>query len=433
MSLLCTACIAVAVLPVPAARAAQRSVTFSFTGAEQTFVVPPDVRLVTVEAWGAQGGNENSGGPSGGYGGYAASSLIVTPGEVLTAVVGGQGQGAATATNPAGGWPDGGNGGALNPAYDGNASGAGGGGSSRVHRSGETLVQAGGGGGSGGWGFDAATGGAGGSGGGAAGADGATGAPAGGSHPGLGGGGATLVANGQGGTAGGNTASDGQSGVGNVGGAGGRTGRYWSGGGGGGGGGWLGGGGGGGGGHTEPAGAPGWSGAGGGGGGGSGFVSGTNTAVAQGQRSGHGQVTITWTPVIPPQPLPPCSSSATRVDTVSGSGAGYSFTVDVHHTPTAVEVCTNVKNPAGGTVFEEDVVVPTNIDPSHLIPTLPTVDPDAPPGDQAGSPCVVEHAAGGTTNARAYVRTSDPAANEPVVCFGVRGGGTERHVRVTVH
>lgn len=63
--------------------------TYSFTGAQQTFVVPPCVTEITITAEGAQGGNAAIGG-TGGLGGTATGVLSVTPGQTLYIYVGGQ-------------------------------------------------------------------------------------------------------------------------------------------------------------------------------------------------------------------------------------------------------------------------------------------------------------------------------------------------------
>src|SRR5262249_45247531 len=71
--------------------------TFTYTGGEQTFTVPPGVFSVHVVAIGAAGGNAspNSGGtPPGGAGGAGAKvsgGLTVMPGEFLYVEVGGRG------------------------------------------------------------------------------------------------------------------------------------------------------------------------------------------------------------------------------------------------------------------------------------------------------------------------------------------------------
>ncbi len=69
--------------------ASQTTITFSYTGAMQTWVVPSGVNSVVIKASGAQGGNAAVGG-TGGAGGYAEGTLAVTPGQVLNIFVGGQ-------------------------------------------------------------------------------------------------------------------------------------------------------------------------------------------------------------------------------------------------------------------------------------------------------------------------------------------------------
>ena len=67
--------------------------TFSFTGSDQTYVVPAGATSITIALWGAGGGagTRNSGGAAGGAGGGAGSvqgTFSVTPGETLTIRVG---------------------------------------------------------------------------------------------------------------------------------------------------------------------------------------------------------------------------------------------------------------------------------------------------------------------------------------------------------
>ena len=147
-------------------------VEFTFTGAEQVFVVPSGVQEIQIECWGASGGNGHYGAPqqAGGLGGYAKGSLSVAPGEVLKLFVGGEG----TRSNNSpisGGYNGGGDG------YNyGNTSWncAGGGGATDVRLGGSSLedrvIVAGGGGGGGGSGSHGNGGG--GDGGGLIGADG---------------------------------------------------------------------------------------------------------------------------------------------------------------------------------------------------------------------------------------------------------------------
>ena len=56
---------------------------FAYTGAAQTFTVGAGIASINVTLYGAQG-NSN-----GGYGGETTGALAVTPGEVLTIIVGG--------------------------------------------------------------------------------------------------------------------------------------------------------------------------------------------------------------------------------------------------------------------------------------------------------------------------------------------------------
>jgi hypothetical protein len=111
------------------------------TGSPQTFIVPKAVTQLTVEAWGAEGGDFSALTDSGGPGGYVKGSLAVQPGDVLSIRVGGK------PTGPTGGYNGGG---AAGTKSSGNPAGAGGGatdvrlgGHSLAHR----IIVAGGGGG----------------------------------------------------------------------------------------------------------------------------------------------------------------------------------------------------------------------------------------------------------------------------------------------
>jgi len=73
------------------------SVTFSFKGSEQTWVVPAGVTTIHVDAYGAQGGSAN-----GGKGGRVESNLKVTPGTKLIINVGSQPAGAEAGYNGGG-------------------------------------------------------------------------------------------------------------------------------------------------------------------------------------------------------------------------------------------------------------------------------------------------------------------------------------------
>lgn len=114
-------------------------VTFSYTGAAQTYTVGACITSITVDAKGAEGSTPNSSVALAGKGGRVQAILPVTPGEILNIYVGGAG------TNVAGGWNGGGNPGA--------GSGAGGGGASDIRQGGTALtnriVVASGGGGAG--------------------------------------------------------------------------------------------------------------------------------------------------------------------------------------------------------------------------------------------------------------------------------------------
>jgi hypothetical protein len=233
---------------------------FSYTGTEQTWVVPSGVTSIDVDVRGAEGGAGDITTP-GGKGGRVETTLTVTPGETLYVYVGGQG-GDLVPPNTAGfgGFNGGGPGGIDD--VDGNGPARGGGGASEIRRGGNTpenRVAVGGGGG----GAECCQDGNGGDGGGTTGAAGGT---SGGSSPG---GGGTQTTGGSGG-------NNGAPGIFWQGGTGGNGNRA----GGGGGGGWYGGGGGGG------------AGLGSGGGGGSSYPpAATHTA---GFQSGNGYVSITY-------------------------------------------------------------------------------------------------------------------------------------------
>lgn len=63
--------------------------TFGYTGAAETYIVPPGVSSIEIEASGAQGGNGSGG--TGGLGATMIGTFTVTGGDVLTVVVGQQG------------------------------------------------------------------------------------------------------------------------------------------------------------------------------------------------------------------------------------------------------------------------------------------------------------------------------------------------------
>ena len=68
----------------------ENSMTYSYTGGAQTFVVPSSVEFIHVQAYGAKGGNGDNG-VLGGLGGFAEATIPVIPGEVLEVYVGGAG------------------------------------------------------------------------------------------------------------------------------------------------------------------------------------------------------------------------------------------------------------------------------------------------------------------------------------------------------
>ena len=96
---------------------------FEYTGAAQSFTVPAGVTELTLEAWGAQGGNGyyDSYDIYGGKGGYSTGTLVVNPGETIFVAVGGQGENATNVSSPSyicyGGYNGGGNSPANNSSY----------------------------------------------------------------------------------------------------------------------------------------------------------------------------------------------------------------------------------------------------------------------------------------------------------------------------
>lgn len=109
---------------------------FNAIGEDQYFTVPEGVNNLNVKLWGAAGYGL---GPKyemgfGGYGGFVSGSLSVTPGDVLTVIVGSRGDGYNINT------PD-------NPYGDGGAGFCRGGGRSAIQNNYGELVTAGGGGG----------------------------------------------------------------------------------------------------------------------------------------------------------------------------------------------------------------------------------------------------------------------------------------------
>jgi hypothetical protein len=136
------------------APASTPTLTFGYTGAPQSWVVPPGVTSVMVDMAGGSGGDEwapNSQGVA--RGGRIRGVLDVTPGQVLQINVGGAGGSGAPGVAGAGGWNGGADGGGTvggNPVGGG---GGGGGGATDIRISGTDLssrvLVAGGGGGNG--------------------------------------------------------------------------------------------------------------------------------------------------------------------------------------------------------------------------------------------------------------------------------------------
>jgi hypothetical protein len=248
------------------------SLTFTYTGAMQSWVVPINTSAIVVDVLGAQGGTYNSSYGTGGNGGRVQAMVSVTPGQTLYFYVGQQGSYYSSYTGTApfngggmGGWS----------SYYG---GCGGGASDIRSVSGSLtsrLVVAGGGGG--GNSYSGYTGGNGGAGGGLTGGNGTTGYT---SYPAYVGYGGSQTAGGAGGT------TYGGPGILGVGGN-----AYYASGGGGGGGGYYGGGGA----YAYSA-----------GGGGSSWTSSACSAVnhTQGYTTGNGQIIISWNTI-------QCASSRT--------------------------------------------------------------------------------------------------------------------------
>lgn len=249
--------------------------TFTYTGAQQTYVVPAGVTAVTMECYGSQGQ-----GSGGGKGGYVKATYVVTPGETLYVYVGGQSN-----------FNGGGNGSIGGVAYNG-------GDKSDVRRGGTAnanIELAGAGGGAG---PVAAAGGAGGT----------PGAAGGGTSPG-GGGTATGGGGAGGGGGGGGSAWAGGAGNGPTSSAGGGAGHYGGGSG---------------------------NGTVGGGGGGNSWADPSAIDVPvyiAGTRAGTGQVVIT--PYVPPAPTLTAPTSGSYLDAVSGNVTlGWTYSADFSATQT---------------------------------------------------------------------------------------------------
>jgi hypothetical protein len=256
---------------------------FSYTGSEQTFIVPKGVTSIIANGYGAAGGHGSSDfNARGGLGGQLEATLTTTPEETLYIYIGEQGHN--TIGNPGTGqqannlWVGSDGLGGFNGGGNATSGSGGGGGSTDIRQNGNTLLNrifvVGSGGGGGNQRRSSESGGNGGNGGGLTGASGINGAGG-----GIGGGGGSQIAGGS--ASGGNGATFGSLGQGGLG----ATAFNRP--GGGGGGGYYGGGGGG---HVDDR-------AGGGGGGGSSFTTGTITTNVQGDTAatGNGYLTLNFT------------------------------------------------------------------------------------------------------------------------------------------
>ena len=104
------------VLLLNASIANATTVTFNYTGAQQSWTVPSGVTSITVDAYGAGGGD--SSGNSGGNGARIQTTLTVTPGDILYIYVGETGSDAAHGSTPSTSFNGGGKGGASNIVLD---------------------------------------------------------------------------------------------------------------------------------------------------------------------------------------------------------------------------------------------------------------------------------------------------------------------------
>jgi len=129
---------------IPRALQSLNKVVYTYTGADQTFIVPPGVTMIFAKMWGAGGAAGNIGGWSsgspGGAGGFTVGVLAVTPGQQLTVMVGGGGVQYGTSYAYGGG-------GALYNNGDNRYCGAGGGRSAIRYQSSDLMTAGGGGGG----------------------------------------------------------------------------------------------------------------------------------------------------------------------------------------------------------------------------------------------------------------------------------------------
>src|SRR6266540_6592135 len=101
------ACGFLGVTGVGTAGAQPTTQTFSFTGGAQSFTAPENVCEITVDAFGAEGGDGDVDSQvfgTGALGGRATATVSVTPGETLQVLVGGAGDDAPNAGLGTGGF-----------------------------------------------------------------------------------------------------------------------------------------------------------------------------------------------------------------------------------------------------------------------------------------------------------------------------------------
>jgi hypothetical protein len=142
------------------------TVGFALTGSPQTWTVPTDITRITVTVAGGSGGAAaGSTGGTPGVGGQVTATIVVSPGEVLSIVVGARGGDGVANSVPASGGYGGGGAAGANTAPVSNPGGGGGGGSFVFNVSNPMLLVAAGGGGGAGGGSAEGNGGTGGAGG----------------------------------------------------------------------------------------------------------------------------------------------------------------------------------------------------------------------------------------------------------------------------
>lgn len=93
------------ILPLSTLKAQLTVQTYSYTGTIQSFTVPPCVTSLTIEARGAQGGDNVSLIDQGGKGAKMVGTFTSTPGQVINIIVGQRGYNntGGNAANGAGG------------------------------------------------------------------------------------------------------------------------------------------------------------------------------------------------------------------------------------------------------------------------------------------------------------------------------------------